>query len=216
MSSSVAQSPESRPVMEYLRLDDASWGLYEAVLRETGDRPLRITYHQGRMEIMSPSPRHERRKMILGSFVEIIALERRIPMRRLGSTTFRRQDLLVGLEPDQCYYVQSQPRIGNREDLNFEIDPPPDLAIEVDVAYRSIAREPVYAALGVNEIWRHDGLNLSFRKLNDLGNQYEVVEASLAFPVLFSADLNRFLSALDYEEETIVLCNFRDWVRKHV
>jgi Uma2 family endonuclease len=216
MTMAFAKPEEKTLPRVYQRLDNVDWKAYEAALQEAGDSAIRITYHEGRMEIMSPSPRHEVRKKILGAFVDLIALERNIPMRRLGSTTSKREDLLAGLEPDDCFYVQNADRLGTRDTLDLAVDPPPDLAIEVDGAHRSIAREPIYAALGVTELWRHDGLNLSFRKLESLTKSYTPITTSLAFSFLSSSDLTPFLAMLAFEQETMVLRKFRDWVCKGI
>jgi Uma2 family endonuclease len=98
---------------------------------------------------------------------------------------------------------------------DFEPDayPPPDLAIEVDITRRSIAREPIYAALGVPELWRYDGKRLHVLKLTAAGT-YEVAAASLSFPFLPMADFERFVKRMLDEEQTKVLREFRDWVRK--
>jgi Uma2 family endonuclease len=203
--------------VQHLLLEDVSWSFYVRFLRETDEQQhLQITYDKGRMEIVSPSPGHERRKTILGSLIDIIALERDIQMCRLGSTTFRRKKLKKGLEPDECFYIANEARVRGKDRIDLRIDPPPDLVVEVDVTSRSIKREPVYAALGVPELWRHNGLDLTFRKLNPETKVYDLIGTSLAFPFLAPTDLNRFLNMLPSEPETRMLREFRDWIRQGV
>jgi len=213
MTIAIDESEQAPPPDSYLLLENVSWKLYEQFRRETDDGHLQITFDNGSMEIMSPSLRHERRKKLLSSFISVIALERDIPICDLGSTTFTREELLKGVEPDECFYIQNELRVRAKEELDLEIDPPPDLVIEVDVAHRSIEREPIYAALGVPELWRHNGLKLSFRQLEPRLGVYTQIEYSLAFPFLRAEDLDGFLQLIFSEPQTALLRRFRDWVR---
>src|SRR5437016_3982755 len=88
-------------------LDDVTWEDYEKLLAEIGEGRTRVTFDSGRMELMSPSPRHDDVKKITARLIETYALECDIPITGWGSTTFRRKDLRKGLEPDECYYVST-------------------------------------------------------------------------------------------------------------
>ncbi len=94
--------------------------------------------------------------------IELISLKLRISYESLGSVTLKQKDLLAALEPDECYYIQHADDIEGKDRLDLNIDPPPDLAIEVDIMSRSVARQPIYAALGIPELWRFDGQSWSF------------------------------------------------------
>jgi Uma2 family endonuclease len=203
------------PQVQYLALHDVSWGLYEHLLEEVGDRPIRITYDNGSMEIMSPLPEHERGKKIIGGLIELIALELNIPMCRLGSTTFKRKDLGKGLEPDECYYLRHEAQVRGKNRLDLPQDPPPDLVVEIDISYRAVDRERIYAALGVPEVWRYDGLRLTGLHLGPDG-RYQAIEKSVAFPFLRIADLAPFLKMTAETDETSVMRAFRDWVRANL
>jgi Uma2 family endonuclease len=96
---------------------------------------------------MSPLPKRERAKVLLGRMVGIVAMERNIEVHALGSTTFRRQMLKKGLEPDECFYIQNHAKVWNKDDLDLEIDPPPDLVIEVELTNRSEFRDWVRAQM---------------------------------------------------------------------
>jgi len=157
-------------------------------------------------------PRHEHAKTMLGDMVRIMAMERDMDVHALGSTTFRRQMLEKGLEPDECFYVQNHAKVWNKDDLDLDIDPPPDLVIEVEVTRRVIARLPIYAALGVPELWRQEGLKVVGLSLVE--GKYEPIETSLAFPFLKPAELQRFLNRWPTIPQTAVLREFRDWVRQ--
>jgi Uma2 family endonuclease len=200
-------------VDNYALMDNVTWGFYDAVLREIGDRPIQVTYDRGRIEIMSPLPIHEKAKVLIRRMVDVISEEMDIPISGYASTTFRRKGVDSGLEPDECYYVQHAARV-DKEEIDLDVDPPPDLAIEVDVTNRSIPREPVYAALRMPEIWRHDGMKLQALKLAAEGKSYSPIEFSLAFPFLRVGDLNQFLKMWPEKTEHQIIRAFREWVRQ--
>lgn len=196
---------------QHIVLDDVSWDFYERLLTELENRPIRVTYDRGRLEIMSPLPRHEKWKKRLGRLIELLSFELDIAVETLGSTTFKREDLEKGLEPDECYYVQHAAAVRGKDELDLTVDPPPDLAIEVDITSRSIPRQPIYAALGVPELWRFDE-RLFVLRLDASGN-YQPFEHSGVFPFLPMKQFESFLLRLKDEEQNRVLRAFRDWVR---
>src|SRR5438067_340985 len=103
---------------QHIVLDDVSWDFYERVLEEIGDRPIRVTFSEGSIEIMSPLPEHESLKRSIGSLLEQLTVELNIPMRRFGSTTFRREDKQKGLEPDECYYLKNPERVRGMKEFD--------------------------------------------------------------------------------------------------
>ena len=207
---STLSPPKVRPD-EHFVLRNVGWELYEMLLKEIGDRPIHITFDQGSLELMSPLPEHERWKKLIGHLIAILALERGIPIGSLGSTTFRRKDLAKGLEPDECYYIQHESAVRGKKRIELPADPPPDLAVEIDITHREIDRESIYAALGVPEIWVFDGQRLSAMVLRE--GKYRASETSAAFPFLKVADLERFIGMVEKTDETTVMRAFRDWVR---
>ncbi|MFI5378338.1 MAG: Uma2 family endonuclease [Tepidisphaerales bacterium] len=199
--------------MQHLVLEDVSWGLYERMLKEIGDRPLRLTFDNGSMEIMSPLPEHEDVKEFLGLVVQMLAMLLHRPVKSLGSTTFRRHDKQQGLEPDKCFYFKDEVRVRGLKRWDAKKDPPPELVVEVDIFSSSIDREPIYASLGVPEIWRYDGRKLQCLHL--LGQRYSVRKFSRAFPFLEVALLNKFVSQLSDRDEGSILREFMAWVKKN-
>jgi Uma2 family endonuclease len=196
--------------VQHIVLENATWELYDQLLREIGDRPIRINYDQGRLEMMSPLPEHERPKKLIGRLIEALSYDLGQEVVSLGSTTFRREDKAKGLEPDECYYFANEKRMRARKRLNLKKDPPPELVVEVDITHRSVAREPIYAGLGVPEIWRWDGTRLQCLAL--VNGQYRPRERSLVFPFLAPADLTRFVRLWSREGENAIVRKFRDWV----
>jgi len=152
-----AIAPESRVLLK-----NATWQQYIQFRDTDENRNTRMTFDRGSLELVSPTGLHESLKMLIGQCVAIWILERRIPIKSCGSTTFRREDMERGLEPDNCYYIQNESRVRGQTEIDLTIDPPPDLVIEIDVTSSSINRFSIYAAFGVPEIWRwhEDELNL--------------------------------------------------------
>jgi len=178
---------EQRFVME-----DVDWEFYETVLQRVGDRHVFVTYDKGRLELMSPSYRHDRRAHLIGLLINVLGEELLIGVMGGGSTTFRRKDKETGLEPDQCFYVQHVDAIRGKEEIDLAVDPPPDLAIEVEISRRMIKRIPLYAALGVPELWRDDGKEVRAFQLDPTG-EYKPIEKSFAFPMVSMSELTRLL-----------------------
>src|ERR1700730_1545257 len=89
--------PAQRFVLHNLRWDD-----YEKILAVVGNRRIRVTYDRGSLELMSPLPIHESYKRYFGLLLGVLSEELGVPVRGLGSTTFRRRDADRGLEPDEC------------------------------------------------------------------------------------------------------------------
>jgi Uma2 family endonuclease len=192
-----------------------SWQTYETLLEEFEGRPIRLTYDQGRLEIMTLSHGHENYAELLGLFMIVLTGELRLARHSGGSTTFKREALRRGLEPDKCYWIQNEARMRGKKDFDIEADPPPDLAIEVDISRSSLDRLSIYASLGVGEVWRFDGDLLKVYRLK-AGQKYAETDHSATFPHLPLTELVRFLRASDTQEETALEWSFRDWVRKHV
>ncbi len=123
----VLSPPEQRVL-----LHDINWETYESLLEAHKSRSMpRFTYDRGSLEIMGPSPEHERLKELASLFVNAAAEGMDVDLEGLGSTTFRREDLKRGFEPDSCFYFQSVERVRGKIELDMTVDPPPDLIIEM-------------------------------------------------------------------------------------
>jgi Uma2 family endonuclease len=192
-------------------LTDVSWEMYEQILDAFGERRLRHTYADGMLEIMSPLRVHEWRKKFIGRLIEMMAWKLSIPISCAGSTTLRKKLKRRGLEPDESYYVANEPIVRGRDELDLRKDPPPDLAVEVDVTHKSLSRLEAYGKLGVPEIWRHDGATMQFLKL-DPKRRYVSTKSSLAFPGVTPGDIQRFLDMLVSHDENSILDELVKWL----
>jgi len=196
-------------------LQGIHWDTYQNLVRDLESQPgKRLTYDNGILEIMMPLPPHETFKKLLGRFVEVMTEELGIEIRSLGSTTWTRKDLLKGLEPDECYYIQNELAVRGKDEINLTIDPPPDLAIEVDITSSSINRMNIYAALGVPEVWRFDGGILTICSL--VNDSYQTNEVSLVLPMFNAAALMEFLELSLTMGETSLIRHLRQWVRGQI
>jgi Uma2 family endonuclease len=207
-----ASAIEALPENGTLTLYDLSWKEYENLLHEyDGVHSLRVSYDDGKVQIMPLSPVHEFYTRFLEQLVGLFSRFCRRKVIHFGSATMKRQSLLKGVEPDASFYIQSCVIIGKKIDLDLEIDPPPDLIIEVDIHNESLSRFPIYAALGVGEIWHYDETRLTIYQLQQ--GQYVAVPASPALPLLTSAVLTEFLTRCKDEDQYDTLLAFEDWLR---
>jgi Uma2 family endonuclease len=162
---------------------------------------------------MSPLLSHEQYGALIAQMVELFTLERNIPRHSGGSTTFRREARRRGLEPDRCYWIQNAYRMQSRKDFDPELDPPPDLAIEVDITHGSLDRMSIYADLGVPEVWRFGGQAFGIHLLTEQ-RTYEPGTRSRALPELPPDVVLRFLHMSDEKGEMELMRAFRAWVRR--
>lgn len=194
------------------RMRGVSWGQYDALLEALPDHRLRHTYDRGLLEIMSPSQKHDKLKTIIGRFIEHMTLTLGIHIEGSGSATYRRKLLDRGLEPDGTYFIANEPAMRGKFDWNPDVDPPPDLAIEVDLRRLSLRRMRIYAALGVPELWTYHGSAMRFHVLGSK-RQYQEVDRSVSFPFLAPSDIDRFLNRLSHEPTDEIIVAFAKWAK---
>ncbi len=185
---------------------------YGEFLEALGDYSLRHSYDGWDLEMMSPRHDHEWLKKLIGRMVEMMTFDRGIVIQSVGSTTLRAPGYQRGVEPDECYYVAHEPAVRGKDSYEPGLDPPPDLAIEVDVTSSSEPRLPLFAQLGVPEVWRHDGSALRFYALGTDG-EYSEQGSSVAFPFLAPQDITIFLDQRKSIDEHSLLRAFLDHVR---
>ena len=206
------------PAGQSLILDDISWQDFEEILLELGNsRPSRLAYDNGTLEIMTPLPEHEYFKTVIGDVVKDVADELEQDYESYGSTTWRRRAKVAGLEPDDCFYFQNEAAVRGRVDLDLQRDPPPDLALEIDVTSKSLDRLPIYARLGGAEVWRYipgsEGGLGELRLYALRGDEFEEVRASLVFPQLPIQELPALIERHRYEGRRALRRATRVWVR---
>jgi Uma2 family endonuclease len=193
-----------------LILQNISWKFYEELLKEyENSNTLHFAYDKGYLEIEMPNRDHEKHTRLLGRLVEVICEELEINFDDSGQTTLRKKVKAKGAEPDTAYYIQNEPQM--RGKLNFDLanDPPPDLVIEVDVTSPSLDKLPIYAALGVPEVWLYKGEKVVFYSLQK--GKYKEIQNSAALPILTSEKAMEFLESGLQETSSAWLRAVREW-----
>ncbi len=177
IESPVAHSEATHMEKERTVLHHVSWETYQSLLSDYEHQASpRFTFTQGALEIMSPLPKHERLKESLSLMISALAEALEIDHEGFGSTTYKREDIRRGFEPDASFYIENLPAVSGKEKLDFTVDPPPDLVIEIDLTHSSIDKLSIFAAFGVPEVWRHDGSELRILVLEN--DTYQEREAS--------------------------------------
>jgi Uma2 family endonuclease len=201
-------SPEQRVVLR-----GVPWESYIALRELEANNHVRMSYDQGTLELMTLSDEHEIMAKLIAQLIEAFTAELNIPRRSVRSTTWRRSDLLKGLEADECYYILNHRLVSQRARVELGREPPPDLAIEVVVHHSDFDKMTIYAALGVSEVWVwHDG-ELEPRVLDEKG-QYVSCEMSFNLPMLRVKELEQFLDFDLALDESAWINSFRGWVRE--
>ena len=202
------------PAEQRVVLHNISWNTYERLLadHENNSAP-RLTYDRGELEIMSPSPEHEKLNRRIAQLVLAVAEELDIEAEDLGSTTFRREDLERGFEPDSCFYVQNEEQVRGKDRIDLAVDPPPDLVIEIDITSPSFSKLPIYAQIGVPEVWRYDGERMTILVLE--GSDYAERTESIVLPPVTSNFLTDFVEKSKSMKRTAWLEEVREWSREN-
>jgi Uma2 family endonuclease len=199
------------PVDTVVTFHGVGWEEYEELLQQVGEAGgLRISFDDGTLQVMTLSPEHEKYCDFIKRLVSSVSLRLRINILFFGSATMRKKERRKGNEPDACFYVQNAATIGNRIHIDFELDPPPDIAVEVDVHHDTRNKFRIYAALGVPELWRFDGDQLTIHSLEQ--DEYRQVETSAALPMLASRVMTEQLRKLETEGELQTILAFEQWL----
>ena len=189
-----------------------TWEDYLKLLTATPDLNLPHTYDEGTLEMMSPRKDHDWVATLVARMIETYAFASDTPIQSVGSMTLQAATGGRGVQPDKAYYLAHEPFVHCKETYDPAIDPPPDLVIEVNVTSSSLPRLPVFAKIGVPEIWRHQRGRLRFYRLSSQG-AYESTERSVAFPFLKAADIMRFVKRRSEIGENAVVREFVKWAQ---
>jgi Uma2 family endonuclease len=207
---------ESAIAEHYVQLHPVSWETFNQLLEELGDkRNKRLTYYQQTLEIMSPLGQHENSNRFIESLISVMTDELNLNLKKFGSLTLKSQPLQQGVEPDSCYYITNEFQVRSKQNIDLEINPPPDLVLEVDITRRSLNKLPIYANFRIPEFWQYKGDKLKVFLLEEGSKTYQEAKASKIFPFL---DLNLIPQLIQQSldiGETATLKQFRQWVRKN-
>ncbi|TAF57489.1 MAG: Uma2 family endonuclease [Oscillatoriales cyanobacterium] len=184
----------------HLVLHDISWETYEHLLEVFAERSTpRMTYYQGTLELMVPLPEHERYSWTLGRLIVALSEEIGIEIIGLKSSTWRSEPKKAGNEADECFYIQNEALMRGKLTIDLKNDPPPDLAVEMDLTSSSINKMAVYAELKVPEVWI-----------------WKKGETSLAFASFPVKELAQFMNLDSEKGENARIRELREWVRSRL
>jgi Uma2 family endonuclease len=159
---------------------------------------------------MVPLMEHQVTKVLISDLVKIILEELDIEFWPLGSTTFKNENIAQAVEPDASFYIQNEAAVRGKNRIDLETDPPPDLAIEIDLTSRTQFNN--YAALGVPELWRYNGRNLQISVLQN--GKYIQSDRSFQFPNFPITELiPQYLHQSKTAGRNIAMKAFRSWVK---
>jgi Uma2 family endonuclease len=199
-------APGGRLILHVVDFED-----YLRLLGEVGETShLRISYSNGRLEVMSPTTKHEKYKNLINELVLLVCDELEMDMISFGSFTMKIDWLPKGAEADDCFYIQHAADVARKDELELGKDPPPDLVVEIDLTRDSSGKSEIYASLGVPEMWRYHGSSLSVLKLVE--GAYVKVNASLCFPFLSAEGLSGLIGSLSPGTHR-ARWSLRQWIR---
>jgi Uma2 family endonuclease len=209
-------APVARPPEQRVVLSGVSWETYEQVLTDFLDRSRpHFAYDRGMLEIVSPTPPHEKDNVALAQLVSTVAEELEIDFLPVGSTTYRRKALRQGFEADSSFYILNilnERFVLDLAEIDPTTDPPPDLVIEVGVSRSSLDKLAIYVGFGVPEVWRCERDRVSILVLE--GDAYRPVPASRVLPPLTDDVLTRFLLQSREQRRLEWIRGLRAWARE--
>ncbi|MEA5500913.1 Uma2 family endonuclease [Limnoraphis robusta Tam1] len=202
------------PPGHQILLKDISWQEFEQILEELGEsRASRLSYSDGVLEMITPSLEHEKDKEIIGDLVKILLEGLNIDFEGLGSTTFKSEQMTQAIEADTCFYIQNHQAVIGKNRINLTVDPPPDLAIEIDITSRT--KFDNYRLLGVPELWRYSQKGLEINLLQF--GEYVKSETSPNFPGIPIIELiNTFVQKALTQGRSQAVREFRQWIKDNI
>jgi Uma2 family endonuclease len=203
------------PAEQRTLLRNISWQTFKAMLVDMGsERATRLAYDKGLVEIMTPLMPHENSNRLIEVFVGVLCEELGLEIKRAGSLTLTRDDLERGAEPDSSYYIQNEPLVRDKAEIDLDNDPPPDLVLEVEYSRSRIDKLSLYAAMGIPEFWRYNGSVLRIYRLES--GQYVQRNNSPTFAPIAVTEIPKFLQQSRKVGEITCTRNFRNWIRQQL
>lgn len=202
-------------------LQKVNWQKYEQLLAEMAiDRTARFTYQRGQLEMMHPLEEHERCHKLIESLILVLTDEMEVAIERYKAPTLKRVDRQLGVEPDTAYYIQNAASMAGRGEIDLEVDPAPDLILEVELSRSSLNKFEIYAELGIPEVWRYISKpgetflkGQFFIHYLDRG-EYREEDRGLAFPFLPVGRILQFIDQGDAIGLPTALRDLRLWAEE--
>lgn len=198
------------PEGQTIEIQDVSWSEFEAILQELGEkRNTRIAYSEETLTIVALRPAHEINKVCIARCVEVLLDELEQDYMSYGSTAFKDEQMLKAVEPDDCFYFEYADLMAGKQRIDLRTDPPPELAIEVDVTSKTQLNACL--GLGVKELWRFDDGQLRIDCLRN-GEYVEVSESPLFPGRPIKEAITRYMKQAQTSNHRKAKKAFRQWV----
>ena len=193
-------------------LHEIPWELYEQLRADDANWHIRMSYDEGELELMSPSQRHGSIEIRFGLFLMELARVLGFKCKPLGNTTWKKPGLKKGKEADGCFYLANFEPVRHKE-IDLNVDPPPDLAIDVEISRSAINALNIHAALGVPEIWRFDGTAFHIHRRQEDGTYLEL-DRSPTLPFLNPEEVVEWMIRGEEADDDVEwIQQLREWVR---
>ena len=208
LKTAIATLPEGASI----HLPNVQWETYQGVVAELdGDSKVRVVYDRGSLFLMTKSRRHEIISRLFFPLIEVLVEARGGDFISIGEATLNSKLASRGIEADDCFYFNDFAEQSVDRTFDLAVDPPPDLAIEVDFWNSSVDKDGIYAALRVPEIWRYENGQVTFYRLSE--GHYEEITQSAQFPELCSDALPQFFE-IGQQRGTIAMKKpFVNWLK---
>jgi Uma2 family endonuclease len=214
-TATVTRNPEAA-TEQRLVFNEVEWGQYVAISDALPERRnARLIFSDGRLTFVTKSIFHEWFADCLGTFVLLVASGCGLECDSVGSTTFRRKSAGSGAEGDKTFYFGANAgRMRGRRNVDLSVDPPPDLAIEVEVTHSAEDAMLTWGRLGVPEVWRFDAERraLSIWKRRKDGT-YQRTRRSRYLPMIESAEVVEQLGTAEVVGMSRWTAGLVAWVR---
>lgn len=175
-----------------------SWQDYQALSQQLGDRSIpRIKYRPGEILLMSPLPDHGRKANVIADVIKVLLDYLGCDYEAFTPITMELPEI-GGIEPDYCFYIDNWAAIAGKARINWGVDPPPDLVIEVDIT--SYTDLDDYLPYQVPEVWLLKKNQLTICSLQS--DRYTVQTSSRYFSNINVSELIVECFRVAYERNT--------------
>ena len=176
---------------EPIVLDRIDWDLYARLADADDGRRVRMIYLDGRLTFVSLRLRHDLSIVVIDQLIIALAQGSGLNWSAAGQSTFKVAELGFGVEADRSYYFGGNAdRMRGAQEIDLIVQPPPDLAVEVELTHPAAEAMVTYGRLGVPEVWRYDarrGALTIWRRRDD--GTYAPADRSAFFPLLEPGDV---------------------------
>ena len=195
-------------------VQNIDWNLFNRISTIYNDCDfLRLSFNDNFVEIDAANKYWEKPFALLSDLVKFTCEETKTDYIEVGQTVLRDINKAKSVQTLGGFYIQNKLRLKDLLKNDSTTVVSPDLVIEVDVTSPSLDKMPIYAALGVPEVWLYKGERVEFYQL--FRENYQKIENSIALPVLSSAAANQFLQKGLIQSSSVWIKSIREWANEN-